>query len=500
MKETKMTEKIIKVSTVPDPSLGRKLAQSGHNFYEAIAELIDNSFDAGGTDIDIDITNAQAAKYKITITDNGDGMNLKELTNAITLAKSSKSSENGDLGLFGLGMKTSLGALGMWHEIETSKKGTTKRFIYRNNDNTPKTDHKATIIEKNDAPKNSSYTIVKIGDLKFLTKEKIPQLKEKTAKRYSKILDTGHTTLTINNTKIEAISVEFDKNVSQINGTVTYNGNSYNYLFGYVAQNTGTYGINLYKNLRIIEEEKKDLMGLKGRHQHERGIYGEVFLNDFDTDHQKTQFLRTDQWYEFETLLKKDPKVNAFRREAIKYNGNTREATPVTRKTQKKIEDILKKMGRHINKNKLLDDLNFNSIEKSADENDIAKIVPDASPPPSDPKEEKLKPTGKSTGSGTRSPNPSIKWKAGGVVFDIKHHVEDLQNINCIKTWDLVNETTLNVIINNAGRVYNGIQEKTAFITQEIVDAFIRCLMDKKEVPYARAFELRDNILNGAHL
>ena len=495
-----MSEKIREVSTIPDPSLGRKLAQSGHSFYEAIAELIDNSFDARATDIDIDITNAQDAKHNITISDNGLGMNLKELTSAITLAKSAKSSDNGDLGLFGLGMKTSLGALGMLHEIETSKKGSAKRFIYRNNDNIPKTEHKAEIVERDDAPKNSSYTIVRIGDLKFLTKDKISVLKEKTAKRYSKILDNGYTTLTINNTKIDAISVEFNKNVSQINGTITYNGNLYNYLFGYVAQNTGTYGVSLYKNMRIIEEEKKDIMGLKGRHQHERGIYGEVFLNDFDTDHQKTQFLRTDQWYEFEKLLKKDPQVMAFRREALKYNGTTKEATPVAKETEKKIQDILKKMGRHINNNKLLDDLNFNSIEKSADENDIAKIVPDASPPPSDPKEEKLKPTGKSTGSGTRSPNPSIKWKAGGVVFDIKHHVEDLHNIDCIKTWDLVNDTTLNVIINNAGRVYNGIQETTAFITQEIVDAFIRCLMEKKEVPYARAFDLRDNILNGAHL
>jgi DNA topoisomerase VI subunit B len=227
-----MAEKIREVSTIPDPSLGRKLAQSGHSFYEAIAELIDNSFDARATDIDIDITNAQDAKHNITISDNGLGMNLKELTSAITLAKSAKSSDNGDLGLFGLGMKTSLGALGMLHEIETSKKGSAKRFIYRNNDNIPKTEHKAKIVERDDAPKNSSYTIVRIGDLKFLTKDKISVLKEKTAKRYSKILDNGYTTLTINNTKIDAISVEFNKNVSQINGTITYNGNLYNYLLG----------------------------------------------------------------------------------------------------------------------------------------------------------------------------------------------------------------------------------------------------------------------------
>ena len=66
--------------------------------------------------------------------------------------------------------------------------------------------------------------------------------------------------------------------------------------------------------------------------------------------------------------------------------------------------------------------------------------------------------------------------------------------------FNSVNETTLNVIINNGGRVYNAYQSKTAFITQEIVQAFIECLIDKKGVPYSRAFELRENILNAAYL
>ena len=263
-------------------------------------------------------------------------------------------------------------------------------------------------------------------------------------------------------------------------------------------------GINMYKNLRIIEEDKKDIMGLRGYYQHERGIYGEIFLNDFDTDHAKTQFLRTDQWYEFEKILKNDPIIKDWLKKARHLNSHTTEATPITKNTQEKVDNILKKMTRHINKNKLLDGLNFNSVDKSLDTNESAKMISGVSSPPSSTPQPPKSPTPKSpannsSGAKTKPPALSFKWRAGDVVFDIKHHVEDLNNIECIKEWDLINETTLNVVINNGGKVYNAWQEKTAFITQEIVQSFIECLVNRKEVSHSRAFELRENILNSAH-
>tara|TARA_R110000824_G_scaffold355400_1_gene542574 strand:- start:86 stop:1579 length:1494 start_codon:yes stop_codon:yes gene_type:complete len=497
-----MHEKIIEVVTTPDPSLQSKLAQSGHSFHEAAAELFDNCIDAHATDINIDISHAQKAKYNIVISDNGVGMNLEELTDAITLAKSSKSSANGDLGLFGLGMKTSLGALGRLHEIETTKKGSTKKYIYRNDEKVIKTKHSADIIVKDDAPKNDSGTIVKIGELHFQTKARLQILKEKTARRYSKILGIlgdDRITITINNTKIQPVANKFDKNIPQIEGTFTFNDNSYPYFFGYLAdQRAQSYGINLYKNLRIIEEEKKDVMGLRGSHQHERGVYGEIFMNDFDTDHTKTQFLRSDRWCEFEKVVKKE--LRAWRSQVNKYNANKHDAHPVTRDTKNKIDDNLKKMARYLNETEILDDLDFNTIEKSDKENDTLKIVPEANPTTSEPKSNSLSTATGTSGSKSKGANPSTKWKVGGVLFEMKYHIEDLQDLECIKTWDLVNETTLNAIINNGGRVYNHINEKSVFITQEIVDAFIRCLIEKKGVTFSKGFEIRDSILNAAYL
>jgi hypothetical protein len=157
-------------------------------------------------------------------------------------------------------------------------------------------------------------------------------------------------------------------------------------------------------------------------------------------------------------------------------------------------------MARHLSKTKILDDLDFNTIEKSDKENDTLKIVPEASPTTLEPKSKPSSTATGTSGSNSKGANPSIKWRVGGVLFEMKYHIEDLQDLDCIKNWDLVNETTLNVIINNGGRVYNHINEKSAFITQEIVDGFIRCLMEEKGVPLSRGFEIRDSVLNAAYL
>ena len=66
-------------------------------------------------------------------------------------------------------------------------------------------------------------------------------------------------------------------------------------------------------------------------------------------------------------------------------------------------------------------------------------------------------------------------------------------------TIHYISEHVYQDIIKQTG-ISDGIQDKTAFITQEIVDAFIRCLMEKKGVPHSRGFEIRDSVLNSAHL
>ena len=68
----------------PHPSLLKTIGDSGHDFYQANADLFDNSFDAKARNICIDITERKTAKYKITIRDDGVGMTLQELQKAVS--------------------------------------------------------------------------------------------------------------------------------------------------------------------------------------------------------------------------------------------------------------------------------------------------------------------------------------------------------------------------------------------------------------------------------
>ena len=93
--------------------------------------------------------------------------------------------------------------MGEVHIIETTPKGSTKIFTYRNDLRNEKTQWINSVNSREGAVKNSSWTIIKIGELKHKTKDKISRLKESAAKRYRKVLDLGQTNLTINKTLIE---------------------------------------------------------------------------------------------------------------------------------------------------------------------------------------------------------------------------------------------------------------------------------------------------------
>ncbi|MGJ8591299.1 MAG: ATP-binding protein [Aquaticitalea sp.] len=79
----------------------------GYNLSTAIADIVDNSISANAEKIEIDYNWSGKDSY-ISITDNGNGMNLEELVKAMT--PGSKDPEEirneSDLGRFGMGLKT----------------------------------------------------------------------------------------------------------------------------------------------------------------------------------------------------------------------------------------------------------------------------------------------------------------------------------------------------------------------------------------------------------
>ena len=90
----------------PDPErVIEGLRDTGYDFNTAIADIVDNSISANATRIDINVNMDPQCNVTVYIADNGVGMTLPELKNAMKYG-SDRRPDPKSLGKFGLGLKT----------------------------------------------------------------------------------------------------------------------------------------------------------------------------------------------------------------------------------------------------------------------------------------------------------------------------------------------------------------------------------------------------------
>lgn len=91
---------------LPDPErIVNGLRDTGYNFNTAVADIVDNSIAAHATRVNIDVNMDPEMNVKVYIADNGCGMDLEGLKNAMKYG-SKERIEKKSLGKFGLGLKT----------------------------------------------------------------------------------------------------------------------------------------------------------------------------------------------------------------------------------------------------------------------------------------------------------------------------------------------------------------------------------------------------------
>ncbi|MHA1468958.1 MAG: ATP-binding protein [Candidatus Asgardarchaeia archaeon] len=112
-----------KVSIQPSPMLIDSIRYSGHNYKTAIKDIVDNSLDAGASEIFI-LIGKEDKKSRIVIADNGSGMSPATLQKAFSLGCSIKNGGTDQkLGRFGMGLKTASGCLGNELVVLTKSEG-----------------------------------------------------------------------------------------------------------------------------------------------------------------------------------------------------------------------------------------------------------------------------------------------------------------------------------------------------------------------------------------
>lgn len=91
---------------LPDPErIVNGLRDTGYNFNTAIADIVDNSIAAYATKVNIDIQMDPSMSVRVYIADDGIGMDLDGLKNAMKYGSKARAEKN-SLGKFGLGLKT----------------------------------------------------------------------------------------------------------------------------------------------------------------------------------------------------------------------------------------------------------------------------------------------------------------------------------------------------------------------------------------------------------
>lgn len=94
------------IEVIPDPGRTMEgLRDTGYSFESAIADLIDNSIAAEASDIYVRVMQDTDGGVRVSITDNGSGMDREGLRQAMQYG-SPKRSDPSSLGKFGLGLKT----------------------------------------------------------------------------------------------------------------------------------------------------------------------------------------------------------------------------------------------------------------------------------------------------------------------------------------------------------------------------------------------------------
>lgn len=84
--------------------LTESLRDIGYNFVSAVADLIDNSIAAGASEIDV-VVDFAGEYSRVYVADDGVGMTANEVTEALRFG-SRRDYQRGDLGRYGLGLKT----------------------------------------------------------------------------------------------------------------------------------------------------------------------------------------------------------------------------------------------------------------------------------------------------------------------------------------------------------------------------------------------------------
>lgn len=304
-----------KVDITPDKSLIKKLGLVGYRTEQAIAELIDNSIDAriGGRTERIQV-GLDFGRRQITVADDGRGMDLDELKDALTVARETKDEEGEALGQFGLGMKSACSSLGKSFTVITTKQGRQSTFTARYDEDQWLGDESRDWfnfeIEEAEEEGGKPGTRIEISNLKVpLYPNQLSNFRRRFGIRYGPYLKNEQIEIRVGSRDCEAVEPELEEGTRQSVDIRLPSGRKITGWIGLLKRRSikGDYGIHIYRRGRLIRAFDK--FGIRS-HPEVAKIIGKISLDHVPVNFHKTGFLEDSLEYkEAFAVFKNDPTV-----------------------------------------------------------------------------------------------------------------------------------------------------------------------------------------------
>lgn len=284
-----------RLDITPDKSLIRKLGSTGYRTYEAMSELVDNSIDArAGRKVAVRVSMGYA-DGSIGIDDDGVGMGLAEIKDAMTVAKETAHPRGKRLGMFGLGMKTACSFLGRSFSVVTSKAGSGTEYLVDYDEDGWEGDDSVGwrnfpyATRKKPDPRTHG-TRIRIGRLRVpIYAEQTTLFKKRLGERYAEYIRQGQVEIRVNTVTCEPVSPRLaDGSVRKFE--IETSAGPVPAWIGMLERRSvvGSYGIDLYYKNRLIQMHTK--FGIRS-HPDVARVVGRISLDHVPVNFHKTGFI-----------------------------------------------------------------------------------------------------------------------------------------------------------------------------------------------------------------
>ena len=314
-----------KVDITPDKSLLKKLGLVGYRTEQAVSELIDNSIDARLDNTENINVHLNFNLGTIIVEDNGTGMDLDGLRNALTIAYETKGDEK--LGRFGLGLKSACSSLGKAFTLSTATRDSKSIFTVEYDEDMWLQNQSLnwTNFEINEEINNFNWHGTKI----IIKKIKVPlypnqllNFRRRFGIRYGPYIESKQIRIKVNSRDCQPSKPDLVENSKRSIDITTPSGDR---LVGWIGILThrsikGDYGIHLYRNKRLISAFNKF-----GIHHHPSvaKIVGEISLDHVPVNFHKTGFLvESPEYGDASYYFMKHPAVKETLHNASSFGGN----------------------------------------------------------------------------------------------------------------------------------------------------------------------------------